>query len=72
MAQTYKPGEEVKISGVYRVAHDAHHVGEHDVTCVLGNKFPPCNYCGQHVRFLLARPAQDIEHDPNFKQPNAF
>jgi hypothetical protein len=30
----YKPGDEVRNSGIYRVAHDTQHTAEHEVTCV--------------------------------------
>lgn len=69
MAQSHKSGDDVITPGVYRVVHGAHHASEYEVTCVLGKKFPPCHYCGQDVQFLLARPAQNIEYDPNFKLP---
>jgi hypothetical protein len=67
MAQEYKPGDEVKNSGIYRVVHDTNHASEHEVTCVYGKKFPPCNHCGHHVRFVLVRAAQHIEHNEHFK-----
>jgi hypothetical protein len=51
MAEEYKPGDEAKRSGIYRVVHDPNHSSEHEVTCVHGKKFPRCNHCGHHVRF---------------------
>jgi len=60
----FKPGQEVPHSGIYRVVHDTNHTAEHEVTCVYGKHFPPCNHCGHHVRFVLVRAAKHIElHD---------
>lgn len=63
----FKPGETVKRSGIYLVVHDAYHTKQHEVTCVYGKVFPPCNHCGRHVRFVLDRAAQHIEQNENFK-----
>lgn len=63
----FKPGETVPRSGIYRVVHDTIHSEEHEVTCVYGKRFPPCNHCGHSVRFALVYPAQHIEHNENFK-----
>src|SRR6266478_6465708 len=49
MADVFKPGEEVPKSGIYRVVHDPNHAAEHEVTCIIGKPFPPCNRCGHHV-----------------------
>jgi hypothetical protein len=65
--ETFKPGEECKRSGIYRVIHDTRHTEEHEVTCVYGKPFPPCNHCGHHVRFVLERGAQHVEHNEHFK-----
>lgn len=46
IGDTFKPGDIVPHSGIYRVLHDTHHRSEHEVTCVYGKKFPPCNHCG--------------------------
>ncbi len=63
----FKPGDEVKRSGIYRVVHDTRHSEEHEVTCVFGKKFPPCNHCGHHIRFVLERGAIHIDHHEFFK-----
>ena len=63
----FKPGETVPRSGIYSVLHDPNHSQSHEVTCVYGKKFPPCNHCGHHVRFRLERAAQHIEHNEHFK-----
>jgi hypothetical protein len=63
----FKPGQEVPHSGIYRVIHDPNHSEEHEVTCVYGKVFPPCNHCGHHVRFVLVRAAHHIETHDHFK-----
>jgi hypothetical protein len=67
MATEYKPGDKVERSGIYRVVHDDDHTQEHEVTCVFGKKFPPCNHCGNHPRFVLVRGAQHIDSNEWFK-----
>ena len=42
---SHKPGNVVPESGIYKVTHDPKHAGSHQVTCVEGDKFPPCNGC---------------------------
>jgi hypothetical protein len=66
--EEFKPGDDVKKSGIYRVVHDTQHASEHEVTCVYGKKFPPCNHCRQHVRFVLVRAAQHIDSNEHFKK----
>ena len=63
----FKPGDECKRSGIYRVIHDTTHGEEHEVTCVYGKQFPPCNHCGHHVRFVLERGAIHIDSHEHFK-----
>ena len=63
----FKPGEEVPHSGIYRVVHDPYHAQEHEVTCVYGKRFPPCNHCGHKARFVLKYAAQHIEQNEHFK-----
>jgi hypothetical protein len=63
----FKPGDTVEASGIYKVTHDTRHAEEHEVTCVYGKKFPPCNHCGHKVRFVLVRPAKHIEKHDLFK-----
>jgi hypothetical protein len=68
VGDVFKPGEEVPHSGIYKVVHDPVHSKEHEVTCVYGKRFPPCNHCGHHVRFVLVRAAQHIIHNEHFKE----
>jgi hypothetical protein len=63
----FKPGDVVEASGVYRVVHDKKHTGEHEVTVVHGKKFPPCNHCGSHPRFIPVKLAQHISANDHFK-----
>jgi predicted transcriptional regulator len=66
----FKPGQDVPNSGIYKVLHDAKHAEEHEVTCVYGKKFLPCNHCGEDVRFVLVIAARRVELDKHFKKAN--
>ena len=66
VGDVFKPGDDVPHSGIYRVVHDTNHREEHEVTCVYGKKFPPCNHCGNHPRFVLLRTAQHIDSNKHF------
>ena len=68
IGDVFKPGQEVPNSGIYRVVHDPVHSQEHEVTCVYGKVFPPCNHCGHHVRFVLVRAAHHVATHDHFKQ----
>jgi hypothetical protein len=65
-ATTYKPGDTVQKSGIYKVLHDPKHTQEHEVTVVFGKKFPPCQSC-KHPRFKAVKLAQHIEQNEHFK-----
>ena len=65
--ELYKPGDKVPKSGIYRVIHDERHAEAHEVTCVIGSRFPPCNGCGGNVRFPLARAAHHITNHEHFR-----
>jgi hypothetical protein len=67
MAETFKPGDTVPNSGIYRVVHDEEHAEEHEVTCVSGKPFPPCRDCGSDVRFKLVRKAKHISKQRYFR-----
>lgn len=64
----FKPGDTVPLSGIYLVTHDPRHANAHQVTCVIGKRFPQCNGCGQHPRFTLLHSAHHIEHHEHFKK----
>jgi hypothetical protein len=67
----FRPGQMVPTSGIYSVTHDNSHVLSHDVTCVAGKPFPPCNGCGEHPRFKLKYAAHHIDDHPQFGQEQA-
>jgi hypothetical protein len=62
----FMPGQTVPASGVYTVLHDSKHRTTHEVTCVYGKAFPPCNHCGHHVRFQLRYAATHIDNQDDF------
>jgi hypothetical protein len=64
--RVYKPGDKAPQSGVYRVVHKQHRP-EHEVTLFRSEQFPRCNRCGDEVRFSLARIAQSIRDDEDFR-----
>jgi len=66
MTEEFKPGEKVPKSGIYKVTHDKHSQ-PHEVTCVIGEPFPPCNTCA-HPRFVLVRAAHHIANHEFFKK----
>ena len=55
---SFKPGEQVPESGVYRVEHDAHRL-MHEATLRHETVFPACKTCGSQVRFTLMRQVRD-------------
>jgi hypothetical protein len=65
--ETYKPGDKVPKSGIYRVIHDENHHEPHEITVVFGDHFPPCNHCGKHPRFVPVRLAQHVSSHKHFK-----
>ena len=67
IGEEFKPGDKVPNSGIYRVVHDNAHTEEHEVTCISGKPFPPCNHCGHKVRFVLVRRAIHISSHEHFK-----
>ena len=67
MADPFKSGEKITKSGIYSVVHADEHTGVHEVTCVAGKKFPPCDECGDGVKFLLVRHARHIARQDHFK-----
>jgi hypothetical protein len=65
VGDTFKPGDKVPHSGIYRVVHDPEHAQPHEVTCIFGSPFPPCRGC-HHPRFVLVRAAQHIGSNEHF------
>ncbi|PYP85375.1 MAG: hypothetical protein DMG65_20850 [Candidatus Angelobacter sp. Gp1-AA117] len=54
MSNSYKPGDVVPESGIYKVQHDSHRL-MHTATLLRETLFPLCRHCGQRVRFELRR-----------------
>jgi hypothetical protein len=67
MAEAIRAGEKIKKSGIYSVLHEGRHAATHEVTCVAGRKFPPCDECGDAVQFVLVRHARHIARQEHFK-----
>ena len=67
LGDEFKPGKKVPQSGIYDVLHDNEHRQKHQVTCIYGEHFPPCNHCGKGVTFRLARMAIHVINHENFK-----
>ena len=62
----FRPGQTCEASGIYVVVHDRNHHETHEVTCVYGKPFPPCNHCGSHVRFRLKYAAHHLSTHKQF------
>ena len=62
----FHPGQAIRTSGIYRVFHSLHRVS-HEVTLLKGEQFPPCNRCGDQVRFELEREVSHIDSDYHFR-----
>jgi len=52
--KTFKTGEVVPQSGIYKVTHRKHRL-PHEVTLLRAASFPPCSKCGFNVTFKLLR-----------------
>jgi len=52
--KTFKTGQVVPLSGIYRVTHSEHRL-PHEVTMLRAATFPPCSKCGNNVQFKLLR-----------------
>jgi hypothetical protein len=67
MANAFRAGDKIRKSGIYSVVHEGKHGEAQEVTCVAGKKFPPCDECGDSVRFVLLRHARHVSHQDHFK-----
>lgn len=65
----FKAGQPVTESGIYEVVHDRAHRTAHEVVMLKGDSFPPCDNCGELVRFRLIRTAPYIFQDEDFETP---
>jgi hypothetical protein len=63
--KSYRPGDKVPASGIYRVMHFGHG-HDHYVTCIREHVFPFCRTCGDRVRFRTFHLANGIEHHNDF------
>lgn len=52
--RSYRPGDRVPASGIYRVEHSPHRL-MHVVTLMGSTRFPVCRRCSRSVRFFLVR-----------------
>lgn len=68
IGEVFKPGQKVPHSGIYDVIHDTVHKDRHQVTCIFDEPFPPCNHCGNNVRFVLAVKALHVKQHEHFKK----
>ena len=58
----FRVAETIPITGIYEVVHLAHRAS-HQATLLKGEKFPPCNKCGDEVSFELVREVFVINDD---------
>lgn len=65
----FKQGEKVRASGIYEVLHHGHKLPDHEVTCVLGKRFPPCRTCKDKVEYKAVHLAFHAENDRHLKKP---
>lgn len=61
---TFRTGEKISQSGIYRVIHRKHRL-PHEVTLLRDQHFPRCARCQDNVKFQLVRGAQifEVEHE---------
>ncbi len=64
MAERFKTGESVPVTGLYLVIHTAHRL-PHEALLLRGEKFPRCGKCQDEVEFevLKAVPGFDQHRD---------
>jgi hypothetical protein len=63
----FRPGEAVRIKGIYRVLHYAHRL-PHETAVLVLKRFPNCNQCGDAVRYQLVRSVGELLKDYNFRK----
>ena len=67
--ELFSAGEAVRETGIYEVIHDRAHRTAHEVVMLREDAFPPCDSCGNQVRFRLIRTAPYIFQDEDFEEP---
>lgn len=64
-SRTFAPDEEIPESGIYQIVHES---GEQDRGIFIrGGMFPPCDDCGNQVRYSIVRTAPHIFDDEDFR-----
>ena len=63
---SYKPGDVVPLSGIYKIYHDSHRL-MHEATLLKSSRFPRCRQCGLQVKFILVRSIKDDHLIPAFQ-----
>ena len=58
MPESYRPGDIVPRSGIYKIEHHAHRL-MHEATLIAKSRFPRCKQCGEQVRFSLSKAARN-------------
>lgn len=54
-------------TGVYRVRHAGPHRAAHEISLLEGATLPPCEVCGDEVRFELEHAVKHIFDDEDFR-----
>lgn len=63
--QEFRPGDDVPLSGIYLVSHQAHREA-HEAVVLQRGVFPNCRECGARVRYRLLRSAAPLDADTDF------
>ncbi len=66
--KSLSPGDQVGLSGVYRVVH-AEHRPDHFVIVLSGDILPPCRLCGGKVTFHIEQTIDYAPHDWDLAGP---
>lgn len=61
----FRAGEEIMVTGLYRVFHIDHRVRHEAILCA-GGVFPRCSKCAEEVQFDLLAAAPQLQKDRNF------
>jgi len=63
---SFRSGENVPVSGIWRPDHGQHSHSE-EMWLRVQTPFPPCPKCGLATRFILLEKVQHISEDPDFQ-----
>jgi hypothetical protein len=63
---TFRTGEQIAESGIYRVIHKAHRL-PHEVTLLRDQLFPRCAKCRDEVKFELVRAVSELMNHQDFR-----